>query len=60
MDQKFGKASGPDGLFAEHLKWGGETLHLWLLNVFNFIDLEEVPACFKLPFVWSIKGVGEQ
>ena len=23
---KCGKACGPDGIFAEHLKWGGESL----------------------------------
>ena len=25
---KSGKSGGPDGLSAEHLKWGGDSLHL--------------------------------
>ena len=32
---KSAKAGGPDGMVAEHLKWGGESLHLWLTGVLN-------------------------
>ena len=39
---KCGKAAGPDGLMAEHLKAGGEVVVIWLLNVLNTIVKLEV------------------
>ena len=45
---KSGKAAGPDGLLAEHLKWGGECVLLWLQGVLNFIvESEAVPSVLK-------------
>ena len=32
---KAGKAPGPDGLLAEHLKWGGDSVLVWLQGVLN-------------------------
>ena len=37
MKLKLGKSGGLDGVVAEHLRWGGETLHLWLMRVLNSI-----------------------
>ena len=45
---KSGKAAGPDGLLAEHLKWGGESVLLLLQGVLNFIvESEAVPSVLK-------------
>lgn len=57
---KSGKACGPDGIIAEHLKWGGETLPLWLLGVINsVIEMEEIPPIFKLGSLFPVyKGGG--
>ena len=39
------KAAGPDGIVAEHLKEGGETVAIWIRGVMNaIIELEEVPS----------------
>ena len=39
---KCGKAAGPAGFMAEHLKAGGEVVVIWLLNVLNTIVKLEV------------------
>ena len=45
---KLGRSKGADGLNSEHLLYGGPTLMLWLMKIFNaVISLEEVPTCFK-------------
>ena len=56
-----GKACGPDGISAEHLKLGGKPLHLWLLGIVNsIIDMEEIPLSFKLGSICPVyKGVGK-
>ena len=61
MKLKSRKCCGPDGLSAEHLKWGGDSLHLWLLGIVNsIIDLEEIPPLFKLGSICPIfKGGGK-
>ena len=58
---KAGKACGHDGISAEHLKWGGETLHLWLLGICNaIIQMEEIPCTFKLGSICPVyKGGGK-
>ena len=46
---KLRKSSGPDNLTAEHLKFGGQSVIVWLTEVLNsVIDLEHVPTCLKL------------
>ena len=61
MKLKSRKSCGPDGLSAEHLKWGGDSLHLWLLGIVNsIIDFEEIPSLFKLGSICPIyKGGGK-
>ena len=45
---KMRKACGADGLLAEHLKFGGQPLHTWLLKIFNcIVELEAIPDMFK-------------
>ena len=58
---KSGKASGPDGISAEHLKLDGKPLHLWLMDIVNStIDMEEVPSSFKLGSICPVyKGGGK-
>ena len=57
---KSGRACGPGGISAEHLKWGGESLHLWLLGVNSITDMEEIPPSFKLGSICPIyKGGGK-
>ena len=34
---KFGKAFGLDGLTAEHIRYGGHTITVWLTEIFNAI-----------------------
>ena len=42
------KACGLDGLFAEHLKFGGQAVFTWLLNILNcVIELEAIPDILK-------------
>ena len=55
------KYCGPDGLSVEHLKWGSDSLHLWVLGIVNsIIDLEEIPPLFKLGSICPIfKGGGK-
>ncbi len=39
------KASGPDGLMAEHLQEAGTEVQIWLRNVLNaIVDFEEIPS----------------
>ncbi len=39
------KASGPDGLMAEHLQEAGTEVQIWLRNVLNaIVDFEEIPV----------------
>ena len=39
---------GLDGLKAEHFKYGGKHLKLWLKKIFNrIIALEDTPQCMK-------------
>ena len=48
MRLKNRKAAGPDGLMAEHLKLGGESVVIWLMNILNaVIELEVVPDVLK-------------
>jgi len=58
---KRGKAAGPDGLMAEHLKAGGEGMVIWLLNVLNaVVELEAVPDILKRGVVVPVyKGGGK-
>ena len=45
---KAGKTAGPDGVTAEHIKYGGISLTKWLEKIFNrIIALEEIPLCLK-------------
>ena len=45
---KMRKACGLDGLFAEHLKFGGQAVFTWLLNILNcVIELEAIPDILK-------------
>ena len=42
------KAAGPDGLVAEHLKAGGESVVIWLMNILNaIVEMEVVPDVLK-------------
>ena len=54
------KAPGPDGLMAEHLKGGGETVIIWLMKILNAtVELESVPMVLKKGIVVSVyKGEG--
>ena len=46
---KLGKSGGPDGIIAEHLRWGGETLLLWLLGVLTPLwSSKRYPPCSNL------------
>jgi len=58
---KRGKAAGPDGLMAEHLKAGGQGMVIWLLNVLNaVVELEAVPDILKRGVVVPVyKGGGK-
>ena len=55
------KVAGPDVIVAEHLKWGGETLRLWLLGVINsIVEMEEIPPMFKSGLLSPVyKGGGK-
>ena len=42
------KSSGPDDMTAEHLRYGGKMVTVWLTGVLNsVVDIEQVPACLK-------------
>ena len=55
------KATGPDGLMAEHFKAGGEVVVIWLLNVLNtLVELEVIPDVLKRGVVVPVyKGSGK-
>ena len=55
------KASGQDGLFAEHLKFGGQALLTWLLKILNsIIELEAIPDILKCGSITPVyKGGGK-
>ena len=57
---KSGKASGLDHLQAEHLKFGGNSLVLWVQQVCNAaVELETIPDVLKLGVVNPVyKGNG--
>ena len=46
---KLGKSGGADKLNPEHLKYGGHTLHSWLLRIFTAVaHFETIPPSLKL------------
>ena len=55
------KACSPEGISAEHLKWGVDSLYLWLLGIVNTIlEMEEIPSAFKLGSICPVyKGGGK-
>ena len=55
------KSAGPDGVTAEHIRYGGESLKVWILQVFNAIIIsEDIPSCFKCATIVPIyKGKGK-
>ena len=57
---KSGKAGGLDHLQAEHLKFGGNSLVLWVQQVCNAaVELETIPDVLKLGVVNPVyKGNG--
>lgn len=57
---KLRKASGLDGLQPEHLRFGGQSLLLWVQQICNsIIEFEVIPDCLKLGIVCPIyKGCG--
>ena len=58
---KMRKACGPDGMLAEHLKYGGQPLHTWLLKILNcIVELEVIPDMFKYGSITPVyKGGGK-
>ena len=58
---KAGKAPGPDGLTAEHLKAGGGAVIMWLCTILNaIIRLEVIPDALKVGNIVPIyKGGGK-
>ena len=58
---KAGKAAGPDGLLAEHLKCCGESFLVWLQGLLNFIvETEAVPCVLKTGILVPLcKGGGK-
>ena len=55
------KERGEDNISAEHLKYGGEWLKVWLKQIFNaIIYLEAIPGSFKTSLIKPIyKGRGK-
>ena len=58
---KIKKSAGPDNLTAEHLKYGGNSIIVWLTEILNaIVDMEQIPACLKLGITIPIyKGRGK-
>ena len=58
---KCGMAAGLDGLVAEHLKYAGESMVIWLRNIMNaLIELEMIPGFLKKGVVVPVyKGGGK-
>ena len=49
------RSGGPDGLKAEHFKYGGGHLKLWLKQILNCIlVLEDIPQCMKDGLVFPV------
>ena len=57
---KRGKSCGPDGIFPEHILFGGSAYKLWLVKIFNeIIDFESIPRSFLNSIIVPIyKGKG--
>ena len=54
---KRGKSCGPDGIFPEHVLFGGSAYKLWLVKIFN--DLESILRSFLNSIIVPIyKGKG--
>ena len=44
-----GKSCGSDDVSAEHLKYGGPTIPVWLKRIFNAVlTLEEIPSSLNI------------
>ena len=58
---KLKKASGPDDLTTEHLRYGGQVIVVWLMEILNaIIELEQIPATLKQGITIPVyKGGGE-
>ena len=58
---KSGKSAGHDMLQAEHLKYGGPALRVWIQQICNhIIDSEHVPDPFKIGIIVPVyKGGGK-
>ena len=55
-----GKASGPDNVKAEHIIYGGDTLHTYLLKLFRFMMYTSyVPDLFKKGIIVPIHKDGK-
>ena len=54
------KAASFDGVMSEHLKFGGESLNIWIVQIFNaIISLKCIPASFKKANITPVyKGKG--
>ena len=45
---KLRKSAGPDNLTAEHLKYGGHSIIIWLTEILNSIaTVEQIPTCLN-------------
>ena len=55
-----GKAASFDGVTSEHLKFGGESLNIWIVQILNaIISLKCIPASFKKANITPVyKGKG--
>ena len=55
------KRGGEDGVCAEHLRYGGEWLKMWMKKIFNeIVTTECIPACMKSSLIKPIyKGRGK-
>ena len=58
---KLKKLAGPDNLTAGHLKYGGQSIIKWLMEILNsVIDVEQLPICLKQGITIAIyKGGGK-
>ena len=58
---KIKKSAGEDGFTAEHLKYGGNCIIVWLAEILNaIVDSEQIPVCLKLGITIPIyKGGGK-
>jgi len=55
------KSAGPDGLMAEHLKAGGESVVIWLMNVLNaVVEMKVIPVVLKRELLCQcVRGKGK-